>query len=175
MDIEQTIGDALRAAMRQLAKHARRVGLANTDESTFRSFFLAELKGLMPSAECQTEWHRFDLLVQVDGANALIEFKYYVSRRTREINGGLGQWKGGAGPKNEGEFEQCVDKLRRCRYRPIHRKYLTLVYERGSDRRSRYSFAKSYDDLSGNRQIAQVCEVDHPMADQLTCKLLLIK
>lgn len=175
MSIKRAIINALETAMRQLARHARRVGLANTDESTFRSLFLAELKRQTPSAECQTEWHRFDLLVQVDGANALIEFKYYISRRTREIDGTLGGWKGGAGSQNEGEFEQCVDKLRRCCHRPIHRKCLILVYERSYDRRSRYSFAKSYDDLSGNRQIAQVCEIDHPMADQLTCKLLLIK
>ena len=174
MDIAQTIGDALKATMDRLAEHARRVGLANTDEFTFRSLFLAELKRLAPSAECQTEWHKFDLLLQAGGVNILIEFKYYISRRTRELDGTLGAWKGGASPKNEGEFRQCVAKLRRCSCQPIHHKYLILVYERECERRSRYSFARSYDALCDGDGIAEVHTVSHPSHDQLTCKLLRI-
>jgi len=174
MDSERKIISALEHSMHHFKAHAERVGLPNTDEATFRSFFLAELKRLAPSAECQTEWHKFDLLLQAGGVNSLIEFKYYISRRTREIDGTLGGWKGGAGPQNESEFRQCVEKLRRCSYQPIHHKYLILVYERECERRSRYSFARSYDALCDGDGIAEVHTVSHPSHDQLTCKLLRI-
>ena len=170
--MDKNICTILAATMDRLRGHAQLVELANTDEATFRSFFIAELKRQMPSAMCQTEWHRYDLLVQVEGRNALIEFKYYINRRTLELTGKLGKWKGEAGTQNEDEFWKCVDKLRKNTRQPIHAKYLILVYERNYPRRSMYSFTKSYDSLSRGDRFSRVLDVDHAMSDVLRCKLL---
>lgn len=83
----------LRTAMAHLEEHIRGLGgrakrgLENTDEATFRSMVLRALMTRLPDAECQTEWKRYDLLVQAKGLNVLIEFKFYVSRLFRSLGG----------------------------------------------------------------------------------------
>ena len=117
------------AALDRMTEHAAVVGLPNTDEATFRSFFMAALKARVPSARLETEWKWFDLLVQMSQVNALVEFKYYLHRRCIDLDGRHLPWKGGAGAQNEREFYQCVDKLKACGHSPIHVRYLVLVYE----------------------------------------------
>ena len=102
--------DATRSAFDRLIAHAALVDLPNTDEFTFRSFFMAALREGRPDARMETEWKWFDLFVQLDDCNALIEFKYFILRRHVPL-AGRGQWKGGAGVQNEREFWQCVEKL----------------------------------------------------------------
>jgi hypothetical protein len=165
---------AVKTALSRLATHARVVCLANTDEATFRLFVLAAIKEHNPSAECQTEWHRHDLLVQLDGANTLVEFKYYLYRRTRDLDGSYGNWKGEAGPKNEGEFRACLKKLHECGLQHIHHKYLILVYERPCDPKRKHSFTTSYDNLKPDPMISDVQTIEHAFADCLTCKVLTV-
>lgn len=160
--------------MHRLWDHARLVGLLNTDELTFRAFLLAEIMQLLKTAQCQTEWHRFDLLVQSPQANLLIELKYYISRRTTELDGAPGGWKGEAGPQNEGEFWACIDKLRKCCLAPIQGKYIVLVYEEEYARRSQYSFVRSYGNLAVSPDIQDVLDITHPGSSTLACKLLTI-
>ncbi len=162
----------LKATFCRIKTHVNLVGMSNTDEATFRSFFMVELMRWLPSAKCQTEWHKFDLLAQANGRNVLVEFKYYISRRTTELDGKPGNWKGEAGTQNEREFWECVKKLQACTYRPVHLKLLLLVYEREYPRKSKYSFTGSYDSLSVGESISRVTLVDHAMSDQLTCKIV---
>lgn len=115
--------------MRRLGKHIACVGLPNVDESTFRSFVLAALIEQCPTAKCQLEWHTYDMLTQIGGENALIEFKFYVFRRTRHLDESDGPWKGNAGVQNQRETRACIKKLSVRQYRPIHHKYLILAYE----------------------------------------------
>lgn len=160
--------------MGQLHDHAALVGLSNTNESIFRSFFVAQLRRAFREAECQTEWHTVDLLAQTEGCNALVEFKYYIVRRTKNIDGTQGNRKGGAGSSNEKEFWGCVESLSRRLYEGVTHKWLILVYERECPTRAkgRCSFALSYDGLKAEGKIKSVIEIDHLMDSQLACKVL---
>jgi len=164
--------ESVAAAIGKMKAHADLVELTNVDESTFRSFLLAEIKCRRPEARCQTEWHRFDLLVQIDTASALVEFKFYITRRTRELDGRAGPFKGGASKKNEDEFDACVEKLHSYPDPTVAHKYLILVYEKTSPKRSKCTFARSYDTLPADPRIRSVMDVPHCMADTLACKII---
>ena len=166
----------LSATMVRLQEQVRFVGLPNTDEATYRSFFLAEVSRQLPQLTCETEWNRVDLLLQHGSRNVLIEFKYYVERRSRQLDGSLGHWKGGPGPKNESEFWTCVEQLAECTFEPIYRKYLILVYQRGSVRGgTRYSYSLSYDSLTPGSSIERVIRVPHVMDSLLACNLIRVR
>jgi len=158
MTSQQWVPDATRTAMTRILEHADKVGLANTEEFTFRSFFMAAAHELLRLPRFQTEWHKFDLLVQDDHTATLIEFKYYLLRRTIGLDGAPGRPKGGAGLKNESELYACINKLRTTAVAGIHERRLVLVYERddqGSARRTR-TLHSSYGRLTESRQIAGV-------------------
>lgn len=146
-------------------KHINLVGLHNTDESTFRSFFMASLKELIPDARIEKEWHRYDLLIQTSKKNFIVEFKYYVYPLHYELDGTHGRWKGGPGPKNEKEFQRCIQKLRERIDHPIHARFLILAYEhRPNPKASKYSFRKSYGELRPN-QIISKCSYMETLSD----------
>ena len=84
------------AAIERLLDHASLVGLQNTEEFTFRSLFMACAAALLDKPVFQTEWRRFDLLVSETDSTALIEFKYFVLRRTIGLDGQPRGYKGGA-------------------------------------------------------------------------------
>jgi hypothetical protein len=133
MDNNDWVPEATRLAMARILDHAGKVGLANTEEFTFRAFFMAAAWELLDKPRFQTEWAKFDLLVQAGGTASLIEFKYYLLRRTYRIDGTPGPKKGGAGTKNEAEFQACINKLRNSVLDGIHVRRLVLVYERDDD------------------------------------------
>jgi len=170
--MKQAIEQAVSAALQRLKTHSGLVGLSNVDEDTFRSFVIAAIMERSPTVKCQTEWHKFDLLVQGRAVNVLVEFKFYLFRQTREIDGHLGSWKGGAGPKNESEFWDCVGKLHNHRNAAVQHRLLILVYQIGDPQPSKYSFAKSYDGLATDTKIGAVTDIPHGMAETLTCKIL---
>ena len=147
--------------------------MPNIDEATFRSFLLAAIKAADPEMGCQTEWNHFDLLLQQrqPDCNAVVELKFYVYRRTRELDGSWGNWKGGAGPKNEGEMKECIRKVHNLQMPGIHSKFLVLVYEMVCERKSTYSFRASYSDLVPDGVIRVVKPVVHG-CDGLSCTLL---
>src|SRR5919112_2713985 len=125
------VPDVTREAMRRLLAHAEKVELPNTDESTLRAFFMAAAHDqLVPRPRFQTEWRRFDLLLQIGELATVIEFKYYVQRRSQGLQGELLGFKGGPGPKNEAEFNFCVQKLRTAVLTGVGDRRLILVYER---------------------------------------------
>jgi hypothetical protein len=103
------VPDVTREAMRRLLAHAEKVGLPNTDECSLRAFFMAAAHDLlgMPRPRFQTEWYRFDLLVQIDTLATVIEFKYYMRRPILGLEGEHLRFKGGPGPKNKDEFNAC--------------------------------------------------------------------
>ncbi|MCC6906666.1 MAG: hypothetical protein IT430_01880 [Phycisphaerales bacterium] len=170
--MEVWILPATTTALEQMLRHAKVVDLCNTDESTYRSFFMAALKSRLPKARLETEWRRFDLLVQNDGRNTLIEFKYYILRRCWGLDGKALQWKGGAGVQNEREFWDCVQKLHRCAHAPLHDKYLVLVYEQIKDGCKRKTYGASYGALGASDLIDGVKSFER---DSLICKVLKIR
>jgi hypothetical protein len=159
-------------AMAQLREQIRYVSLENIDEATFRSMVLRAMKTRLPAAIFQVEWDRYDLLVQVSSLNILIEFKFYVCRQSHSLDRRHLHWKGGAGPRNAGEFWTCVKKLRHLSVDGIDRKYLILVYSRAGNPRSQYSFAKSYDDVKAGPDIRVVERIKHGLETDVTCTLL---
>jgi hypothetical protein len=154
------VPDVTREAMRRLLVHADKVRLPNTDECTLRAFFMAAAHDLlgMPGPRFQTEWsgYRFDLLVQIDARATVIEFKYYMRRRTLGLGGELLGFKGGPGRQNEGEFYKCVQKLRTVVLPGVGDRRLILVYVREANGRSRYSFDRSYGGLTVGDDLADV-------------------
>jgi len=164
--------ESVAAAIEKMKAHSELVERENVDESTFRLFLLAEIKRRRPEARCQTEWHRFDLLVQIDTVSALVEIKFYITRRTRELDGRSGPYKGGASKKNKDEFWACVPKMHHNPIRGVAQKYLILIYEKTSPKHSNYSFARSYDTLPADPRIRSVMDVPHCMADTLACKII---
>lgn len=170
--MDSWVGETTAGALDRMQAHAELVGLGNTDEATFRSFFLAALRSQLPTAEAQTEWHRFDLLVQHEGRNTLIEFKYFLFRQTFELDGRRGHRKGGAGGQNEREFWDCVRKLHTTAHSRIHGRYVVLVYESGPSTYLRKSFEDSYGRLAPNEFITEVDPIDR---EPLVCKVLGIR
>jgi len=150
------IVEAAQAALDQLVKYAHDVGRDNTDEFTFRSMFMEETKRLRQGCRMHTEWEKFDLLVIDGDARVLIEFKYYVRRKRVSIDGQRTGFKGGAGPKNEGEFWQCVDKLRSAGPSRAGERILILVYAHEEDEAKVASFHKSYGDLAPSEKMLHV-------------------
>jgi hypothetical protein len=151
------VADVTREAMRRLLAYAEKVELLNTDECTLRAFFMTAARdqlGLGP--RFQTEWRRFDLLVQDGELAAVIEFRYYLQRRTFGLQGEILGFKGGPGPKNEGVFNACVHKLRTAVPEGVTDRCLILVYETWSNPASRNSFSRSYRDLAVNADLADV-------------------
>jgi len=170
--MEPWIHDVCEAAIARMNSHAALVELANTDEATFRAFFLAEVRTRMPASKCQTEWFRYDLLVQHDRRNTLIEFKYYITRPLVSLDGMRIQWKGNPGVQNEREFNDCIKKLRTCSHDPIHSKYLVLVYERDSPRASGNTFHGIYGALATTDDVSSVWRTSN---GGLCCVVLTIK
>jgi hypothetical protein len=152
------VPEVTREAMRRLLAHADKVGLPNTDECTLRAFFMAAAHDLhgIPRPQFQTEWHRFDLLVQIGALATAIEFKYYMQRHTLGLGGEQLGPKGGPGPKNEGEFNRCVQKLRTVVLPGVGDRRLILVYVREANGRSRYSFDRSYGGLAVGDDLTDV-------------------
>ena len=174
-DMDKPITAALSGAMKKLRRHVKLVTLPNTDEATFRALFMAAAAEQLPDAVFQTEWRRVDLLLQRRKRNALIEFKYYIGRRTYNLDGTPGGRKGGPGPKNEDEFWACVQQLHECTFTPIHYKYLIVVYRRGPIGNSRYSYERSYGAITRGAAIRRVIRVPHCMDNNLACTVLRIR
>ncbi|MCC7389995.1 MAG: hypothetical protein IT431_14635 [Phycisphaerales bacterium] len=158
-------------ALRRMVAHAELVGLANTDESTFRSFFMAELRARFPNASLETEWRRFDLIARMDAEVCLIEFKYYIHRRGSTVDGLPAQWKGGAGAKNQREFWQCVSKLASFDHPIIGPRILVLVYECLVDSSGRNCYHSSYGQLAPDAAFDAVFTCESP---PLVCKVLTV-
>jgi hypothetical protein len=154
------VPEVTREAMFRLVAHAAKVGLSNTEEFTFRGLFMAAAHDMLDRPRFQTEWERFDLLVQLGEHATVIEFKYYLLRRTVGLRGELLGYKGGAGLQNEAEFRRCVNKLRTAALpAELNDRRLILLYERDYGRRSRYSFHLSYGNLRAGQDYAEVISI----------------
>jgi len=152
--VKKRLKAVLLAAMSRLRSHAKRVELPNVDESTFRSFFLAELRRRYP-AKCETEWKRFDLFVDWPGNRTLIEFKFYLYKGR----------KGGPSFKNRREFDACKEKLLKHDGDEIVTKWLVLVYQCDPKSGGKHTFEKHYDREG-------VLIGPHAMDGVLTCRLI---
>jgi hypothetical protein len=164
---EAWVIDSTTSALERMKEHVALVEIGNTDEATFRTFFIEALKRRYPTARLETEWRRFDLLVRFDDSNVLIEFKYYLARPTLDLDGRHIGWKGGAGAQNERELRQCLQKLHECIHAPIHARYLVLVYQAKTHQRKDYT--ASYGSLGPNEQYEVRLSID---SDLFGCKVL---
>ena len=176
--MRELLCQAVQNAMETVRLHEELVGIQNIDESTFRSFVLAELKRLCPEANCQTEWHRVDLLVQANGESAAVEFKWWFCRRTTELNCVTGHWKGGPGVQNEREFWQRVGQLHSECPPGIDRKFIILAYESvRPNPRGHNSFRGSYDDLGPGDKIMHVAPLADPGdgVEGIVCRLIEVR
>ncbi|MBY3552580.1 hypothetical protein [Modestobacter lapidis] len=145
--------------MTRVLAHAEKVGLANTEEFTFRASFMSAAHDRLGCPRFQTEWRKFDLLVQDGDVATLIEFKYYLLRRSHDLDGVPGRLKGGAGPKNEAEFSACLAKLRNSVVPGIGARRLVLVYERDDEQPRLRTLHRSYGGLAPSGSIARVWRV----------------
>jgi len=147
---------AIQSGLERLEDHGALVGLGNIDEFTFRAFVMAAIKERSLGATMQSEWRKYDLLVQATGRNHLVEFKCYILRRSMQLDGQPGKWKGGAGPKNEEEFQRNLHKLHECSIASIHSRHMVLCYQRDYARSSRHSFERSYGRIEPGELIERV-------------------
>jgi len=154
--MDDWLSSGIQCGLARLETHGTHIGLGNVDEFTFRAFVMVAIKDRCPDAALQSEWHKYDLLAQADGENHLVEFKCYIQRRSMRLDGQPGGWKGGAGPKNEGEFRRNIRKLHECSISPIHARHIVLCYERRSARPSHYSFDQSYASMQPGEMIERV-------------------
>jgi len=169
--MRQLLLKSLSAAMLRIKKHARLVDLNNIDESTFRSFVMAELRRNRPDVILHTEWeHRVDLLLQCNNENAVVEFKFYVPKRMYSLTGQHVKWKGGAGLKNQSEFRQCLEKLRALQLADIQHRFLVLAYAATTEKPGKHSPAGSYGSLE-SFGVDRVDLVKHAFAE-MVCKLI---
>jgi hypothetical protein len=162
--------DATKEAVGAMNDHAALVELPNTDEATFRAFFMAALKRQCRNAQLETEWRRFDLLVRLDGLITLVELKYLVERPQRDIDGRHTGWKGGAGVQNVREFNDCRLKLRQCAFAPVDSRYLIVVYQRKTHQKNDYH--ASYGGLCIDEYVE---EVNSFSIDPFECKILRVR
>ncbi|MCZ2807591.1 hypothetical protein O2W18_20995 [Modestobacter sp. VKM Ac-2983] len=162
MSQKEWVPEVTLEAMRRISAHAEKVGPTNTDEFTFRAFFMAaaydaaEGQGLEKTLRFQTEWHRFDLLVQLADVPMLIEFKYYVIRRTLDLDGKRRDFKGGPGPQNLSEFHAALRGLRAGDLYGVSQHRLIVVYLRDDALPKGQSWHKTFGGLQPDFSIAQV-------------------
>jgi hypothetical protein len=162
----------LRKTLERFTEHAKLVCLQNTDEFTFRAFFLAEFKKQFKKAKCHTEWRKYDLLICRGSQRFIIEFKFYVTRRAYDIDCRPARRKGGPSDKNEGEFRACIDRLRAAKGMGLAGRCLVLAYERPREDETGRSFAQSYDDVAGKYGVPLVTTVECSCECPLICKLI---
>jgi hypothetical protein len=111
------VPDVTREAMCRLLGHAEKVGLPNTDECTLRAFFMAAAHDLLgkPGPQFQTEWYRFDLLVQIGALATVIEFKYYMQRPHPWTQGRTSELQGRSRTKERGRVQRLrQEAAHRC-------------------------------------------------------------
>jgi len=172
--MKEAIVSALEKAHVSIHRHAGIVGLSNTYESTFRSFFLEHLCIDNPDVRCQAEWNRVDLLVRFPECNVLIEFKYFLHRRYMNLDGSDGNRMGGAGSQNQKEFDRCVEQLYNDRSSPVHDKYIILAYEQKAPSSRAMGYSKFYDQIDSSEMVKVVDRVSLSDGDSLKSVLISI-
>ncbi|PCI07577.1 hypothetical protein COB72_09955 [bacterium] len=183
---KQAIISGLQNSKAAFIEHSKCVELSNTNESIFRSFFIEQLCKEDHSVRCQVEWNFVDVFVKFPDRNVLIEFKYYLHRRSMKLDGSIGNRKGGASTKNKSEFDKCVRQLfddsrdTQRAYKDasavVHEKYLILAYERKVPSPYRFMcYSTLYDSLEPGEFIESVDWLPIDQDDELRIVLLTIK
>ncbi len=149
-NFDALVEKSLRRAWEFLGDELQTVKTEVITESVFRYFFIRSLPTNEDVKSYETEWNGLvDLCVEMPDATIVIEFKLYLYRY-HQLGGGRRRPKGGAGPKNEGEFFRSWRKLAAATSRDfepaIAARYIVLVYEDDS-RKNQRSFELSYSGL----------------------------
>lgn len=82
--------------------------------------------------------------------------------------------EGGPGSQNQREFASCIGKLREAKIEGIMGKYLVVVYEKSCPRKSRHSFAKSYDEVPQTDGVIGTYPVLCADSEKFACKAIAI-
>ena len=89
------IKEALDATCLAVNEELKLTPLSLMNESVFRFFFVQNLLRLCKDCRCQIEWNRIDLLVQNEGKNIIIEFKFFALPKSYNLAGDRHRFKGG--------------------------------------------------------------------------------
>jgi hypothetical protein len=156
-DMINEIASSLRIAWTDLVEGLEQVPLPLWNESVFRFLFIRSLLKTNPVIDCETEWERHDLLILLDKAAVLVEFKFFQDRLGRSINDKRRR-KGGAGVQNFREFCEAAEKLAARMVLPTPQigqsqlvgAFLILAYADREDQlphQNRHSFSDFYDEV----------------------------
>jgi hypothetical protein len=179
--MHQMIHNALKTACDELDRLLKKFPLSILNQSVFRFFFVRNLLRQRKGCEVQLEWHRFDLLIQDDGRNILVEFKFHTLPTSHNLAGDKTWRKGGPGKQNFEEFKSCIRKLatvekrkwRRSDQGKIHGKYLILAYLDDSRYRARY------DAIADRRRLKRFIVAEEKAGSfgdgKMICKLIEIR
>src|SRR5688572_28687951 len=107
--LEQILS-GVQGAWDDLIRDLEHVPLPLWNESVFRFLFIKSLLRVNPAIDCETEWQRHDLLVSLEDAAVLVEFKFFQNRLGRS-DGDKRRAKGGEGVQNFREFCEAAEKL----------------------------------------------------------------
>jgi hypothetical protein len=181
MKMKQELIVALKKAFRLLKPRLDQRGVHCLYESDLRGFVMDGLFACDPSIQCFPEWsvskqnkYKIDLYMEHPTdpkRRAAVEFKFYV---TRARDNATGPKKGGPSRKNEDNFRECLEKLRK--FKGHDEKLVVLAYETSNAQGRGNSYRKSYDDL-GKFGIdpTDVDEISHCCSAKLICKLISIR
>lgn len=149
MDMKDLVKNAFLDTVKFLPQEFMVMPLSRWNESVLRYYFCRFLARSSDKVEQRVECDRIDLVLRDLSNIAFVEFKLYLHPPRFDPYGLYGAkpcgYKGGAGRKNFGEFEKCVEKLqeRQPQGHPLS-KYIVLVYADPDDGR-RYRYADNYD------------------------------
>lgn len=120
---------AFSATMKFIPGELQQMPLNRWNESVFRYFFCRELSDINPEVKQFVECDRIDLVLHAAQEKAFVEFKFYLHpRKFDPYTGDCLGFKGGPGPGNLDNFQQCVDQLYKRKSVPGLSKYIVLMY-----------------------------------------------
>jgi hypothetical protein len=154
-DAKVNLREVLLETWAQFSDELTDTPLPHFSESVFRFMFVRTLLRRYQEVRCETEWNRIDLMFIDSQGPSVIEFKFYVHNRHRDLQGVCRHWKGGAGDRNFREFCKCIKDLvdldhaswGRDSGKAIKNRYLILAYTNTHEHQGEKSYRHWYDRL----------------------------
>ncbi len=154
------------------------------NESVFRFFIVRQLLKI-PDIDCRSEWNRVDLVIQSPRGATLLELKFFTSQPLRDQAGKTIRMKGRPSPKNYGEYENALKKLRSAREAKwirfcdgVASAHLLLAYI-DPVMTNKPTYGSHYDSIAAGDGFASVHTILErvPVAIEscLTCKLITVQ
>lgn len=148
-NMENILIKALNRTVKDVAEELALMPLQQWYESVFRYFFCRSIAANNPKIEQNLECNRIDLVLRYAGETAFVEFKFYGHpKRVDPYSGKVRGVKGGPGPKNLSEFEDCVRNLHARRSIQGLEKYIVLAFwdPKSKEQEGKAKYFESYND-----------------------------